>query len=278
MWQRWNQSTHIFEKSTDNGGSWTPLGLNASIITEGTLPDARLSSNVALENIGNTFTAGQVIQGPDARLVLTTGNGIWQNIHATPYGLDLSSNIYWNGSAWATTNGSYPNWMARISAYEDVITISRSAAGSSALAQLVKIDNTGKIYERARTYAMSQRIPWTPTLYTAEGGPCGGSMSCSYSIAGDMLFWSVYIVNFNNPGAGTGYLRFTMPPDYPPSVADVETSIVRIYVPGIGDNVGFTQNNASGGYPGFVQVYRIPIVGWPAGLGHIIGQGRYFIG
>lgn len=42
MWERWNQSTKIFEKSTNNGASWTPLGLDASIITQGVIDSARL--------------------------------------------------------------------------------------------------------------------------------------------------------------------------------------------------------------------------------------------
>src|SRR5262245_13081307 len=50
MWQRWNQTTHIFEKSIDNGSSWTPLGLNASIITEGRLTSGR-NPNPLLEDL-----------------------------------------------------------------------------------------------------------------------------------------------------------------------------------------------------------------------------------
>lgn len=44
MWQRWNQTTHIFEKSDNDGGTWTPIGLSADIITEGTLAALRLGS------------------------------------------------------------------------------------------------------------------------------------------------------------------------------------------------------------------------------------------
>jgi len=44
MWQRWNQSTHIFEKSDDDGVSWVPLPLNASVLTEGTLDQGRLTN------------------------------------------------------------------------------------------------------------------------------------------------------------------------------------------------------------------------------------------
>ena len=43
--------------------------LNASNLTTGTVPDARLSSNVALENTANTFTAQQTITAPTANTV-----------------------------------------------------------------------------------------------------------------------------------------------------------------------------------------------------------------
>jgi len=57
QWIRWNNTTHIFEYSTDNGTSFAPLPLNASILTEGSIPDNRLSSNVVLEDVANVFTS-----------------------------------------------------------------------------------------------------------------------------------------------------------------------------------------------------------------------------
>jgi len=39
-WLRWNDSTHIFEYSTDNGATYVPLPLNASVLNEGTLNPA----------------------------------------------------------------------------------------------------------------------------------------------------------------------------------------------------------------------------------------------
>jgi hypothetical protein len=100
MWERWNQATKIFEKSTDNGSSWTPLGLDASIITQGLIDPARLppasggnvvgppsvpnvdrmasyadttgkllkdagfsAGNVPLKSTDNTFAARQIILG-----------------------------------------------------------------------------------------------------------------------------------------------------------------------------------------------------------------------
>ena len=56
QWIRWNSTTHIFEYSTNNGSSYAALPLDASVINEGTLDDARLSANVPLLNAANIFT------------------------------------------------------------------------------------------------------------------------------------------------------------------------------------------------------------------------------
>jgi len=48
MWQRWNGTTKIFEKSSDNGVVWTPLGLDASILTQGSITLAARIVNIAL--------------------------------------------------------------------------------------------------------------------------------------------------------------------------------------------------------------------------------------
>ncbi|HET9129375.1 MAG TPA: hypothetical protein VFO86_00420, partial [Terriglobia bacterium] len=54
-WLRWNTTSHIFEYSTD-GVTFNVLPLNASILNEGSLSDARLSANVPLLNVANIFT------------------------------------------------------------------------------------------------------------------------------------------------------------------------------------------------------------------------------
>lgn len=284
MWQRWNQSTHIFEKSTDNGGSWTPLGLNASIITEGTLPDARLSSNVALKGSTNVFTAAQSLVASDARIILTQDNARFNYIQATNYGLDIMNNVYYDtvGNN-VLPRPAAPSWIVRLS-HTDNFTIFRAPAGSVGYSQLFSVGANGSasaagpIYERSRGYFMGQRQSWVPAIYTAEGAVVTpGSITAAYCVIGDILFWSVYLVNFNNPGAGTPYIRFTVPAPYTPALGDQENSAIRIYVPGIGDAIGFSNANSSGGYPGFIFVYRAPSIGWPAGVGHIIGEGHYFI-
>jgi len=63
MWQRWNGTSHVFEKSDDNGSSWAPLPLSAATITEGILASARLPSNVAFKDAANVFTGHQTLSG-----------------------------------------------------------------------------------------------------------------------------------------------------------------------------------------------------------------------
>jgi hypothetical protein len=60
MWQRYNQTTHIFEKSENNGLTWAPLPLNASVLNEGSLSPAVLGP-VAYTNVANTFTLVQSV-------------------------------------------------------------------------------------------------------------------------------------------------------------------------------------------------------------------------
>jgi hypothetical protein len=57
MWQRWNQSTHIFEKSDNDGATWLPLPLSGSIITEGQLTRAVMPTGTAYRDINNNFVA-----------------------------------------------------------------------------------------------------------------------------------------------------------------------------------------------------------------------------
>lgn len=82
-WERWNDVTHIFELSTDNGVNWNPLPLNASILNEGSISASLLSAawpvgsifiSVVSTNPGTllgfgtwaAFGAGRVLVGIDA--------------------------------------------------------------------------------------------------------------------------------------------------------------------------------------------------------------------
>lgn len=273
MWQRWNQGTHIFEKSTDNGVNWSPLGLNASIITEGTLVDARLSANVALKNVANVFSQPQTISHPQPRLFLANGNNIDCGIENPTHGLELVANTYWNGSNYVVLNSSFPSWILRLTANSDAFSVYRAPSGGSvAYSQLLSLDNLGKIYERARGIAIGQIQSWSPVGTTNEGAAIGGSIGAAYyAVIGNMIFWSIYCINFTIP-AITPLIKFTGPPGYVPWNATTENSPTRVYIPGVGDSTAaWTQIS---GTP-TIDIY-LTGRSWPAGVGHFIGQGHYF--
>lgn len=70
QWIRWNQTTHIFEYSTDNGASFVPLPLSAATINEGNIPDAILSPNVVREDLANVFTSALPISIESANPII----------------------------------------------------------------------------------------------------------------------------------------------------------------------------------------------------------------
>ena len=81
MWMRWNDTSHIFEQSFNDGASWAVLPLNASVINEGAINIARLPPNVAYNNLNNNFTVNQTtlglaVTGPYSVLSITDTLGV----------------------------------------------------------------------------------------------------------------------------------------------------------------------------------------------------------
>jgi hypothetical protein len=114
------------------------------------------------------------------------------------------------------------------------------------------------------------RLAYTPAFYTAEGVPIsGGSRAGWYVMSGDLVLWSVYNVNLNVP-AITGYLQMTLPPKVP-ILDSIETVALRLYVPTIGDKMGFGSHRSTG----YLDVVN-PGGNFPAGAGHVMAQGFYF--
>lgn len=68
-WMRWNETTHIFEYSTD-GVAFNPLPLSMATITEGSLNPALLPANVAKVDAANVFTAALPISIESAAPIL----------------------------------------------------------------------------------------------------------------------------------------------------------------------------------------------------------------
>jgi len=82
VWQRYNGTTKIFEKSVDNGGSWAPLGLDAAIITQGALALARFPVSGTWALTGDlTINGAKIIVDSDNARGLqfgTVGRIRWQ--------------------------------------------------------------------------------------------------------------------------------------------------------------------------------------------------------
>lgn len=271
MWQRYNQTTHIFEKSTDNGVSWLPLPLSGAIITEGSISDAHLSANVALENVANVFGQDQIVyHGAMPRWRLGDGTGPEGCVQlVTNAQVCLIYNAYYSPTGWHLNYAPYPGWFLNLTVGSDSAELFRIAANTTTPVRLWYVDNGGRICERQRTVALGSRTAWSPVGYSAEGAAIGGSVQAGYTIVGSTVFWNMYIVNFNLPAA-TSALRFTIPPGYPPVAPDTEISSIRVFAPGVGDRWAWTQVNVS-----FISAYLGP--NWNAGVGHVIGQGFYTI-
>jgi len=129
------------------------------------------------------------------------------------------------------------------------------------------------LYERGRAYAQGQRIPWAPLILTSAGHNCGGSITAYFSLTGYQLFWSVYAVNCVFPAGSWPYVLITAPPGYPTVTPYADQTAMRLYIPAVGDEPGFSQTDAN-----HIQVYRYKSQPWPGGVGHVIGQGTYWIG
>jgi hypothetical protein len=95
MWQRYNQGTHIFEKSLDNGASWTPMPINASVL-EGTAPPGVVPQNIAFTNVTNVFS---LYQNVPYLVVGSLGLRSGAGVGGYAYALEA---VYSDQSQWAT--------------------------------------------------------------------------------------------------------------------------------------------------------------------------------
>lgn len=176
MWERWNQSTKIFEKSTNNGASWTPLGLDASIITQGVLDPARvpagsLPPNVAYTNIQNTFFETQIISGATlSDLRLTTGGDAIRLLH----------------------------YLNRFQVY-------RNAGPLFQVDYAGNIICTADIFEKNRSVALGTwiTVPFLAANFGMQSGTGSWTLTSAavlrnkYCLIGKTLIWSIYVSWFS---------------------------------------------------------------------------------
>jgi hypothetical protein len=110
MWERWNQGTKIFEKSTDNGQSWTPLGLDASIITQGIIDPSHLPPSGPVDIAGlSVLGRAENTVGPTDAITAAADGDVLRRV-GTALGFGALSNANLSGIAveswtpvWSTT-------------------------------------------------------------------------------------------------------------------------------------------------------------------------------
>lgn len=200
MWQRWNQTTHIFEKSDTDGASWVPLPLSGSVITEGTVADARLSSNIPLKNAANVFTEDQTIDraGPVFKGKITGGT---RPIRFAQWGDGaawLTQNIFWNGTGWSLDNTGFPGDIIQLDGTNG-IGLYHATAGANPRAVTEKFRGgvDGAVYEDGRANGMGRWVTFTPTLTADAGTWTLGTSECAYMLIGRTCFIRIRLENTN---------------------------------------------------------------------------------
>lgn len=219
MWQRWNQTTHIFEKSDDDGGLWVPLPLSGSVITEGTVADARLSSNVPLKNASNVFSAIQKIQMTRPSIEFGTG-AIARVLGLTTNQVMLAQNLNYDGTNFNIDDTTKSGWSVRVvnSAEGDTVDFLRASAGANPRTPTVpfRVDSSGKIYERVRAAtpeALGEYTAYTASWTATTSNPAlgNGVKVAHYARAGNMCSYMIQIVPGTTTTFGTGIYKFGLP-------------------------------------------------------------------
>ena len=181
MWQRYNQTSHIFEKSVDNGATWAPLPLNASSITEGIIPATRLPSTIAYTDVQNTFTS--------PLLKISAGHpslGFYNTVATTDTRYCKFQAQDGNLILYMLNDGDTAVQNIPITAYRD---------GHVSIGTDLRAIN---LYEKGRPNPLGQYIDFTPTL-TADSGTVSVSsnFSTAYALIGNVMiiccYWNISV-------------------------------------------------------------------------------------
>ena len=236
-WIRWHTTAHIWEYSTDNGTNWTPLPLNASILTEGTLDPARLPAGLPAAGGNNNWTGVNTIthvspslnfvesdQGVDLkRWSMYVDAQAFRLTTTTDAGAGLLAAIVINRTGAITGTATIGHQFNINAAGNHGLFISNPDAGSGSAANLTIGNNAG-----ARLVINAYSTNWAnqvdilcsaPTLYLQSPGAIGlvingvgrlnanttgvqitgtGSVSGTFSV-GSYLYANAGLVEYGRP-------------------------------------------------------------------------------
>lgn len=199
------------------GGSDALTALDAGTLTTGTLPDARLSANVARRDQANTFTQPQTLTAASPILYLTDTS---QPANARHFKI-------WNSAQYVLFD-----------AVDDAFTLqARPLTLSRAGAAYINTD----VYEKNRTTPMGHWIdvPFSAANFTALS-PMGWTVAAGqvlinrYTVIGKTLIWCCFVYGSATTGSASGQLRIALPYG---TAAHIRSTMPVTY---IGDVIGTT--------------------------------------
>ena len=263
MWKRWHPTTHIWERSVDNGLNWNPLPLNASTINEGSFAAARLPANVAYKNVNNNFSTTQYIPGTsrisEFNSILEffhSGSGVGQKLYRIiNYGVGDLRFESLNDAASAVTGTL---WLAN--------------TGNFAVAGSVSAGGIGGFYELGWPNAIGY---WIPVAFSAANFAGDGTLTLpgltaamvslnTYMVAGKTLYWILNIGGFTTAGSGSILLK--LPGGYLASQnGTIGTCILNSASISWGHGV---INSGVGGAQ--ISAIHLPSFAWPAGASNYL--------
>jgi hypothetical protein len=246
MWMRWNDTTHIFEQSFNDGASWAVLPLNATVINEGSLNIARLPANIAVKDANNNFTVGQTFATAN---FITGANSIL-------YLKDTTSPV--DSRVWRFAN--YGDGLLRIEALNDALS---SITTIMSLSRNGDVTHLGKISESGRT-PIGYWTDATPTIGGTGSGTATLTTTTSYRYMyiGKTLYITFYLT-IQVTGTPQG-ISILLPSGNKPAVSSaIGVGFPNLYAP----NPAFLSGSAN---DPLIYIFRdINGTNWTAGS-HII--------
>jgi hypothetical protein len=257
VWERWNQFTKIFEKSTNNGASWTPLGLDASIITQGQIDPARLPTadpNIAYTNVNNQFTAYQNINADAARIQLNDTSAAVDKRKFEILSLAQEAWFHFINDA-ETAQESIPLKLTRTG---DAHISANVRAGAG-------------IFEAGRTVPMGHwvSIPYNAGRYgTYPAGtwsvPSGSVARDKYCIIGQTLHY-LCMMNAMTTTGSVSHLALALA-GLPSMTLSYHCGFARVVLSGPSIETGYLYTQPG---DGSIYINRLNSAAWPASIGSI---------
>jgi len=217
MWQRYNVAGRIFEKSVDNGATWTQLELNASIITHGNLSADRDWITTAYTDVRNAFTQRQELS----------------------FGVP---SLVWNDTSQPANQKKFEIIQATQFLYLQAINDAENTATGS-----VRIDRSGNVQLSGGLTLPNSATPigrtttYTPT-FTADGVASSlgnGTRNGKYTQIDKTIFFTINFNAGSTTNFGTGTLHFSLPKGVMAAYigTGVEAWHGRVYNPGTGQSL-----------------------------------------